>query len=218
MLRTNYITELEAVRHNLIQMGETTISLLAEAMQAVADLTYDASARASELEARTDHQHRLIHDQCLNLITLRAPVASDARMVTGVLDAIVDLELIGDYAYEIVTLSASVNRRPPTQIFRQMSEVGVRIRACLSTAIESWRTGDRDQGLSVRPQEAAIRAECGTLYEKLSQLVSAPGMGAAYVDLMLICRHLERILRHAVCVADEAADAAPTSHSGESLA
>jgi len=27
---------------------------------------------------------------------------------------------------------------------------------------------------------------------------------------MLICRHLERILRHAVCVADQAADAAPT--------
>jgi hypothetical protein len=25
---------------------------------------------------------------------------------------------------------------------------------------------------------------------------------------MLICRHLERILRHAVCVADQAADAA----------
>jgi phosphate uptake regulator len=60
------------------------------------------SARASELEAQTDHQHRLIHHQCLNLITLQA---KDARLVTGVLDTIVDLELIGDYAYEIVTLS-----------------------------------------------------------------------------------------------------------------
>ena len=41
----------------------------------------------------------------MSVITLQAPVARDARLVTGVLDATVDLELIGDYAYEMVTLS-----------------------------------------------------------------------------------------------------------------
>jgi phosphate uptake regulator len=34
-----------------------------------------------------------------------------------------------------------------------------------------------------------------------------------YVDLMLICRHLERILRHAACVADQAAEAAPVGQA-----
>lgn len=67
-------------------MGETTLSLLAEALSAIADPTPDPSARASELEVQTDHQHRLIHDQCLKLITLQAPLARDARLVTGVLD------------------------------------------------------------------------------------------------------------------------------------
>ena len=209
MLRTHYVSELESVRRNLIQMGETTISLLSEAINAVADPSSGPFVRASELEAQTDHQHRLIHDQCLHLITLQAPVASDARLVTAVLDAIVDLELIGDYAYEIVTLSSSMKHRPPSQIANQMSEVGATVRTSLTTAIESWRTGDRDQALSVQPQEAAIRADCATLYEKLSQLVSTPGAGTVYVDLMLICRHLERILRHAVCVADQAAGASP---------
>jgi len=190
-------------------MGETTIALLAEALSTVGDPRPGPSSRASELEARTDHQHRLIHDQCLNLITLQAPVARDARLVTGVLDAIVDLELIGDYAYEIVKLSSSMKHRSPSPIASQMSGVGAKILTSLTTAIESWRTEDRDQALSVRPLEAAIRAECAALYEKLSQLVSAPGAGADYVDLMLICRHLERILRHAVCVANQAAGAAP---------
>jgi phosphate transport system protein len=212
MLRTHYVNELESVRQNLVQMGETTLLLVAEALRAVTDPTAGHSARASELEAQTDHQHRLIHDQCLNLITLQAPVARDARLVTGVLDAIVDLELIGDYGYEIVTLSASIKSRPPSQILTQISEVGAKIHAGLRTAIDSWRSGDRAQAQLVRPQEAPIRAECGTLYEKLSQLTSSPGDATTYVDLMLICRHLERILRHAVCVADQAADAAPLDH------
>ncbi len=214
-MRTHYISELEAVRKNLIEMGETTAMLLAEALHAVVESNRGPSARASELEARTDHQHRLIHDQCLNLITLQAPVASDARLVTGILDAIVDLELIGDYAYEIVTLCSSMDRRPPSQILSQIADTGAKVRGCLSTAIESWRTGNRAEALSVRSHEGPIRAECGSLYEKLARLVSSPGEGIAYVDLMLVCKHLERILRHAVCVADQAADAAPIDR-GES--
>jgi phosphate uptake regulator len=79
----------------------------------------------------------------------------------------------------------------------------------LSVAVDSWRTLDRARALSVRPQQAPIRSDCGTLYEKLSQLTSVPGDPATYVDLMLICRHLERILRHAACVAEQAAEAAP---------
>src|SRR5262252_9739570 len=126
-MRTQYMTELESVRQNLVQMGETAISLLAGATNAVADANFSFSARASELEAQTDHQHRLIHDQCLNLITLQAPVAGDARLVTGILDAIVDLELIGDYAYEIVVLSAPGRRRAPSQVLSQISDIGAKV-------------------------------------------------------------------------------------------
>jgi phosphate uptake regulator len=82
MMRTHYVQELESVRQNLVEMGETTLSLLAEALSAVANPSPGPSARASELEAQTDHQHRLIHDRCLNLITLQAPVARDARPAT----------------------------------------------------------------------------------------------------------------------------------------
>src|SRR5271166_2107607 len=131
MSRTVYQMELEAVRQNLIQMGETTTLLLAEAIRSVAEPNPEHSVRASELEAQTDHQHRMIHDQCLNLITLQAPVAGDARLVTGILEAIVDLELIGDYAYEIVTLAVSLDRKPPSQILGQIADAVGKIRETL---------------------------------------------------------------------------------------
>jgi phosphate transport system protein len=210
-MRSRYVSELESVRQNLISMGDTTIELLGEALRSVTDPNPDSSANASQLESQTDHQHRVIHDQCLNLITLQAPVARDARLVTGVLDAIVDLELIGDYAYEMVTLASPKQGRPPSQMLNQIAEIGAKIREILSTAIRCWRDADRALALSARPREAAIRAECHALSEKVSQLTSAPGDVTAYVNLLLICRHLERILRHAVCVAEQAAEAAGTA-------
>jgi phosphate transport system protein len=214
MMRTRYAGELDAVRQNLIAMGETTMALLAEGLRAVVDPSPDGAARASELEARTDHQHRLIHDQCLNLITLQSPVARDARLITGALDAIVDLELIGDYAYEMVGLGSAKQGRLPSQILNQISDIGAKIREILFAAIESWRNQDKGLALSARPREAAIRAECHALAEKVSLLTSAPGDVTAYVNLLLICRHLERIMRHAVCVAEQAAEAAPASPAG----
>jgi len=143
------------------------------------------------------------------LITLQAPVARDARLVTGILDAIVDLELIGDYAYEIVTMGGPMKHRLPSPIANQIAETGLRTREILSTAIDGWRTEEAAQGLSAGPQAAAIRADCQALFGKLSQLAAGPGDAVPYVNPMLVCRHLERISRHAACVAEQAAGAAP---------
>ncbi len=205
------IQELLSVRHNLVEMGETALALLAEALSAIADSKSDHSPQASELEARTDHQERTIHDRCLDIITLQSPVASDARLVTGVLDAIVDLELIGDYAYEIVLLSSSMHCRPPSQVLAQTLALGAETQECLSDAVDSWRTLDRAQALAVRPRTIQIRAESAALYETLSQLTSGSRVATTYVVLMQICRHLERIVRHAANIGDAAADAVPTA-------
>ena len=211
MLRKHFEEELEAVRQNLIEMGENTIALLGEADRAIAGANGDTAEHASELEAQTDHQHRLIHDQCLSLITLQAPVARDARLVTSILDAIVDLELIGDYAYEIVTLSNATSGRPPSQAVSQLSEAGGKIKNLLSASIDAWRSeSSATAALSLKPQADAIRRECELLYERFSKLVPGPGDATIYVNLLLVCKHLERILRHAVCVGDQAAEAAGT--------
>ncbi len=212
-MRTHFVNELEAVRQDVIAMGETTIALLAAVMRAVVNADAEAVSRASELESQTDHLHRMIHDRCLNLIARQAPVARDARLLTGILDAIVDLELIADYAYEIVSLSPPPGNRPPSQIVNQLSELGAKIRDLLSSAIDIWRSEDPAGAISVRSRDAAIRAECVALDDKLARLVSGPGDGRVYLNLLLIGKHFERILRHAVCVADQAAAAAPLAQS-----
>jgi phosphate transport system protein len=214
MARIHYRDELELVRQHLIQMGETTITVYTEALAGIGKCDREAAERIQELETQTDHQNRMIHEECLSLITLQSPVARDARLVTSILDAIVDLELIADYANEIATLSLEMTRRPMSQVLAQMAETGAKIGEMLGVAIESWRKEDRELGLSVRPREAAVRAELMNLYDKLSKLMATPGDGALYVTLLLIARHLERIMRHSVSVAEQSAAAAPVAQSG----
>lgn len=132
-------------------------------------------------------------------------MAGDARRVTGILDAIVDLALIGDYAYEIVTLRSAMEGSPPSQVLEHMVALGAKVQECLSAAVDSWRTLDRAQALSVRLRAVLIRAECVALRAELSQLVPAPGDATTYVYLMQICKLLERIVQHTASVGDRAA-------------
>jgi phosphate transport system protein len=184
-MRTHYLEQLESVRRDLVEMGETTLRLFGEAVLWVLEPNGDRLAGARELEAKTDQQHRLIHDQCLNLIALQAPVARDARFVTGTLDAIVDLELIGDYSDEIVTLACGIPQAPRAQALSEVSEVAKRVREILVKAIDSWRTENAAEGLSIRPQESVIREECSALYDRLTQLTSQEG-GATSTSVLCL--------------------------------
>ena len=56
MSRTHYLAELESVRRNLVEMGVTTLALFDEAIGTLPAPNADRLAKASELEAKTDHR------------------------------------------------------------------------------------------------------------------------------------------------------------------
>jgi phosphate transport system protein len=99
--------------------------------------------QATELESQIDDSNRSIHDQCLTILTLQSPVAGDARLVTGILECIVDLEQIADYAYEVSELAVRTGRRPISQLFTQVVTVGEKVCEMLTIALDSWRHLDR---------------------------------------------------------------------------
>jgi phosphate transport system protein len=213
MKRAQHRDEFDAIRGNLAEMGQITVRMLNEALATVASNDRSAAERIHELEERVDDQSRQIHEQCLQAMSAPGSRGGEARLVTGIVGASVDLELIGDYADEIATLGASIQRRPTSQILHRISELGSRINGMLSTAIEGWTSDDLDHALAMRPCEASLRSECRMLYDKLFQLTSVPGDGGVYIHLLLICKHLELIARHAASIGEQAVAAVPIAES-----
>ena len=208
-MRAHFVEELQAVHQNMISMGELTLKSVAHAINCLTKAEGATYEQATELESKIDESSRSVHDQALKILILQSPVAGDARLITGILEGVVDLEQIGDYAYEVSDLAVHTGRRPTTQLLSQVVATGEKISEMLASALESWRHLDRALGLAVRPQEASIRSECYTLTEKLYQLTSAPTDAPIYVNLILICKHFQRMARHIVSVAEQAASAAP---------
>jgi len=209
MTRAHFVTELELVHQNVIAMGELTLKSVAHCVDCLTKAEGATYERATELESKIDDMNRTVHDEALAILVLQSPVARDARLITGILGSVVDLEQIGDYAYEISDLVFQTDRRPTAQVLSQIVVTGKKVCEMLASALDAWRHLDRTLGLSIRATEESIRNDCRTLIEKLYQLSSAPADAQIYVNLILICKHFERMARHIIYVADHAAAAAP---------
>src|ERR1035438_134898 len=209
MIRAHFVGELEALHQNLISLGDPTLKSVEQCMRCLTKAAGATYEQATELESKIDDSSRFVHDRALGILILQSPVAGDARLITNILESVVDLEQIADYAYEISDLAFQTDRRPTIQLLSQVIATGGKVHTMLMSALESWRQLDRALGLSVRSREAPIRTDCHTLTERLYQLTSAQADAQVYVNLIFICKHFERMARHIVYVAEQAASAAP---------
>jgi phosphate transport system protein len=144
------------------------------------------------------------------LLTLQAPVAGDARLLTRILEAIVDLELIGDYANDIAGHALGMSGKPVSAMLHHLAEAGTKVQETLAQALDSWRRLDKSLGLSLRSKQNALKTDCERLIEKLTTLSSSSRDSSAYVALILICKDLERIGVHSVNIAEQAAFTVPS--------
>jgi phosphate transport system protein len=210
MSRERYIAELDQTRSDLLDMGALATRALTEALETLARTDRTAADRIRSLGAEIDASDRRIYQRCLNLMTLQAPVAGDARLITGILEAIVDLQLIGEYAAEIAELGLGMNGRPVSAALNELAEAAKKVQDILSQALDSWRKLDRSLGLSIRPMQDHVKNDCERFVEKLNTLSATSRDNSPYVSLILICKSLERIARHSVNIAEDAAFVAPS--------
>src|SRR5579863_956207 len=210
MSRERYVAELEQTRLDLLEMGAHAEQALRCALESVINSDRRAAERTRNLEVEIDSRNKHIYERCLSLLTLQAPVAGDARLLTRVLEAIVDLELIGDYAADIADLAVGMNAKPPLASLHDLSEAGSKVQDTLTQALDSWRRLDRSLGLSLGSKQGALKNDCEHLIEKLTTLSSASRDSSPYVALILICKDLERIALHAVNIAEQAAFTVPS--------
>jgi len=168
-----------------------------------------SAGQVKPLEEATDEFNRAIYDRCVRLITLQSPMAGDTRFITGILEAIVDIERIADYADDIADIAFALAGKPLPPVMSDFERMGNNASLMVRAALDSWAILDREQALAVRPMDDAVDADYLHLFQQLSLLISAAGDGAVPLNLVLVCKYLERIADHAVNIAEQAAYAAP---------
>lgn len=190
--------ELQDVRSRVLAMGGLVEQQVSNAMEAL--VTGDAEL-ARQVITNDEDVNKLdvsIDEECIQIIALRQPTASDLRLVTGILKTITDLERIGDEASRIARMALNLSEKDrPKKNYRELHALGQQVSGMLHNTLDAFARFDVNAALQVAHQDRQVDAEYESIMRQLmTYMMEDPRTVSRVIDMMWSARSLERIGDH----------------------
>lgn len=202
-----YESELEDIRRKLVLMGEKCIDISRLSLKALEDNDLSIAQRVLGMDDEIDELELQIDAEAVRYLSLRAPVATDVRMLTICMKGCHDLERVGDEASSIAKRVRRLARqgRPIGDLagIPQMTDMVVEL---LRKSIDCFVNEDYDLALSLPELDRKVDDLNRANFDMLMSRSADDGDYVAIgVELIFISKSLERIGDHAVNLGEEVA-------------
>jgi phosphate transport system protein len=196
--------ELESLRSQLLRMGETAIRQVRDAIKALVE---GNPSQADQVIAADDEIDRLeveIDNEAIRYMNLRAPVATQLRLVIVGMKASHDLERVGDEASNIAKRAIRLSAEPPLKPYIDIPRMASIATEMLRGALDCFLTGDADEALAICKRDAEVDEINRQLYRELTSfMIENPSTISRALEIMFISKSIERIADHATNIAEE---------------
>jgi phosphate transport system protein len=197
-------SELETFRSHLMIMGETAIRQVRDALKALVDADVALADRVIAADDELDNLEMSIDDEAIRYMNLRAPVATELRLVIVGMKASHDLERVGDECTTIAKRAVRLAGEPPLKPYVDIPRMAIIAIEMLREAMDCFMHGDTDKALAVVRRDSEVDAINKQLYRELSSfMIEDPKTTTRALELMFISKSIERIADHACNIAEE---------------
>jgi len=190
--------ELQDIRSSVLTMGGLVEQQVANALKSLKRADLDLARNVMEEDGTVNDFEMKIDEECVQIIALRQPTASDLRLVSVILKAITDLERIGDEAYNIAQKTLNLSEAAHSKKnYNELSALGSHVRSLLRDALDAFARLDVNAALNVarEAQEADEEYE-SFMRTMLTYMMEDPRTISRVLDMMWSARALERITAH----------------------
>ena len=202
-MRNRFDRELDELNSQLIDMGNLCFIAISQATSAIKTTDKDLAAQVIEEDAHIDQAERDIERMCLKLLLQQQPVAKDLRTISAALKMITDMERIGDQASDIAEIIATTTT-PETPEVPKLYDMSKEAANMVNNAITAYVNKDLTLAGKVEANDDVVDNYFTEIREELiDYIIKNPGSNAAKaIDLIMICKYLERIGDHATNIAE----------------
>ena len=196
--------DVEKLQSLVLCMSALVEDMIVNATRALCERRYDDAAEVITADNVIDAREVAIEEECLKILALHQPVASDLRRVTSVMKINNDLERIADLAVNVADRSRCLAEFPEFQ-------VPDRVRRMVDLTTQMVRSVlDAFVNLNVPEARRIIRLDDSVddlNREIIEDLQTNMRANPAAIEPGLHCfsavRHVERIADHAVNIAED---------------
>ena len=145
-----------------------------------------------------------IDNEAMRYMNLRAPIASELRLVIVGMKASHDLERVGDEATGIAKRAVRLAAEPPLKPYLDLPRMSDMATQMLRDALDCFFNGDAEKAAEIIGRDAEVDAINKQLYRELSSyMLEQPAAISRAIELMFISKSIERIADHATNIAEE---------------
>ena len=196
--------ELDTLRSHLVQMGERAIEQVRLAMRALVEADPQLAQQVRDGDDVLDQLEVKIDEEGVRYMSLRAPIASDLRLVVVGMKAGHDLERVGDEASNIAKRAMRLATEPPLKPYIDLPRMADLALAMLRDALDCFLQHDNDKALDVIRRDKEVDDLNRQFYRELSSyMAEKPETISRALELMFISKSIERIADHATNIAEE---------------
>lgn len=201
-LRQHLEEMIEALKKDVAHMADLALSNLKEGLEAFKNSDHELAKIVIKKDDEVDQYEEEIAKQALKIIWREQPLASDLRLVTGILKLITDLERIGDHATDIAEmtlhLEGNLNKRV-LPITTQMAQI---VEEMVLLSIKGLVQVDEEIARIVIAKDDEVDDLFQQLILKMTTELKNDKIDAnELIYVLMVAKYFERVGDHAVNIA-----------------
>jgi phosphate transport system protein len=196
--------EIDSLKKKILRLSAMVEENVERAVRSVEKRDAQLAVKVVDMDRAVDIMEIEVEEECLKVLALHQPVATDLRFIVAVLKINNDLERIGDLTVNIAERSLALAERPDFVFSSNFPTMMEKARAMLKNCLDALVNLDAKLALSVCAADDEVDALYREMFDKVKAGIrQAPDSVDDFLQMLTISRHLERIADHATNVAED---------------
>ena len=205
--REDYRESLDELRADVESMGREVLDQLGRSLDALERADRGLAREVIDGDERVNQQYLDLEADCIELIALQQPVASDLRFVAASFKILTDLERIGDLATNLARYALAGSSEVISE--SRLREIGETASKQAEKALDAYVEADPEACRAIAERDDDLDASCQNASEAVVRELVASEPDRWDIErllddvsrLLLTVRDLERVGDHAVNIA-----------------
>ena len=196
--------EVDRLKKRFLELGAMVEDRVRKACTLVESCDLSLAAEIINSDWQVDEMEIEIEEECLKILALHQPVASDLRLLVAIIKINNELERIADIAVNMAKRVQTISKDSTLSARFNYSKMSTTVLSMLKMSLDSLVSENADLARQVFIDDDEVDELRNQVYKKVvNQMNTEPGHAACLLNYYLLSRHLERIGDRATNIAEE---------------
>jgi phosphate transport system protein len=204
-LRLTFDKELADIQNELLKMRELVDQAIILSLKSLAEGDIPLAKQIIDDDEKINQMRLQIEEAALALIATQQPTATDLREVIAIMNIVVDIERMGDYAKGVATTVVKIGDEPLLKPLIDLPKMVEISRKMLKDSVDALLDKDVERAKEIAFRDDEIDVLYRAILDELVEIMAERPDSVQRANMLLWCAHnIERIGDRATNIAERA--------------